>query len=100
MKTAFHLTILILVLTLSSCMYRNYTLEKKGRCAVHDRKLKKRLVRLVYGYPFDFWCSSYPYAKKTISLGCERPKHGPPIRLAKAYTCKECTVACRHAMKK
>ena len=64
-----------------------------GICNVHQKKMKKELVRTSFGLPaydFDIENSKYPNTKRDANLGCVRPSW-PIHRMALIYTCCECT---------
>lgn len=68
------------------------------RCVVHDRAMKKSIVRVKYGRfcPDRINTSEYPNAKRMRCMGCV--VRSPRKRVAIILTCKACTRAKRKSI--
>lgn len=87
------LTVLILSLTLQSCVVLNATRHvENSECSLHKTEMKKTLVGTRYGKGyFSDNTEEYPNAKTKVCRGCVVPVW-PVRRLVLVYHCEKCNM--------
>ena len=80
--------LLFLIVFLSSCIVVNSTRDVGRVCKIHNKRMRKTLVRTDFGYAAYSYSES-PHAKRRENEGCVRPRW-PDSRLAVIYHCPVC----------
>ena len=90
MTKAFYLLILLALSTLPSCLIRNATKKADtNKCDIHNIKMHKTIVRIVYGYGCPLHSHikpGYHWAKSKVCGGCNIR----PYKFVIVYHCRQC----------